>query len=336
MSRLLLREALEQIAPQALPAAENQQVNSINRVVETFFSVGKWEGTTLRWNGTTATASFAIFQDANRNWVITLPRHVQTILMGATGVGEGPCMSNVPVRGPWWAFNAGGPPAGDRIRTGGLIDAGDGYTTFRDFTDVSYLRVKTDGAEADPTEILFRGLDENGKEIYTGSGNNTYQGVKLDIGDATTTTTTQKFSAAPTIIQKPTTRRPIQLFAVKVSDSTETLIGEYAAGETNPSYRRYMVAGCSTDFRSVQAFVKRRFVPAEVDADEIIPGNVSAIELGLQGRRYDLENDPAAALTYWNRAFSLLNASLGEYRGGVSPRIQFEASTFIGRIPRIA
>lgn len=338
MSKLCLADALLSLAPETLPADTAYQVPWINAVLETFHSSGKWKDTVLRWKGLTTSAAFVIYQDANDNYCITLPRHIQSILAGATGYGteDPPCASNTPVRGPWWAFNSAGPGAGDRVGTTGLTDAGDGWTTFRDFTVDSYLRIKTEVVEATGSTLLFRGLDEDGLEIYTGAGAASYQGVNLDISTALTTTTTQQFSAAPTLIRKPVTRGPIRLYSVAVSDATETFIGEYAAGEKNPGYRRYQVAGCEDGtMTTVHAMVKRRHTPVVADADEIIPSNLSALELGLQGRRYDLNNDTKTALDFWTRAFSLLNSELGEYRGGAAMRMQMERGSGLASIPRI-
>lgn len=335
--RLLLSDALATIAAEVLPAVSADRTAWINAVSARFFATGKWVGTTTRWRGTDVMTNFAIFDDAYNGRYFTLPRNLLAVL----GASHGD-QANAPrcrfsadrIRGPWYEFSADGWGVGDATAGTGLQDAGDGWTCFRDITEDSYLRVKTEVAEAANTEVLFRGLDENDEPIYTGSGASTYEGVKLDISTGLTTTTAQQFSAIPTLIQKPVTRGPIRLYAVSVADATETLIGMYDPGDKSPSFRRYRLA-CQPDHTTVHAMCKRRHVPAVADADEIIPGNINALELGLQGRRYDLMNDPDTAAKYWLDAFALLNAELGEFNGPAAPRVMTEKRTQWGRIPRI-
>lgn len=335
--RLLLADALSQLAPEVLPSDTATKKAWINAVASRFFSTGKWAGTTTRWRGTDTAVNFAVFEDAYEGRYFTLPRNLLSILAAGAGNPAGSLQarfSTQPIRGPWHEFGNAGWGIGDAVAGSGFQDAGDGFTTFRDFSEASYLRVKTETTEADPTVVLFRGLDQNGEEIYTGSAGSRYQGVELDIGDGATTTTTQQFSAPPTLIKKPVCRGVIRLYAVNVSTAVETLIGIYDAGDTAPGFRRYRIA-CTSDATTVHAMCKRRFITAVSDADEVIPGNLAAIELGLHGRRYDLASDPKTADQYWLDAFGLLNAELGEYNGGAVPRFLAESGMSLGRIPRI-
>lgn len=335
--RLLLADALATIAPEVLPAVSADRTAWINACCARFFAVGKWAGTTTKWRGTDVMTNFAIFDDAFGGRYMTLPRNLLAVLGASHGdqAGAPRCRFSADrIRGPWYEFSSDGWGAGDAVGGSGLQDAGDGWTCFRDITEDSLLRVKTEVAETDPTQVLFRGLDENDEPIYTGAGASSYEGVKLNIGSALTTTTTQIFSAIPTLIQKPVTNGPIRLYAVSVADATETLIGMYDPGDKSPGFRRYRLA-CQPDHTTVHALCKRRHVPAVADADEIIPGNVNAIELGLHGRRYDLMNDPDTAAKYWMDAFALLNAELGEFNGAAAPRLQIERRTQWGRIPKV-
>lgn len=334
--RLLLADALTQIAPEVLPADSNYRTAWISAVCARFFTVGKWAGTTTRWKGVDTAVNFAVFEDAFGGRYFTLPRNLLCILAAGAGNADGSLQARFGtsrIRGPWFEFSNAGWGIGDAVAGSGFQDAGDGFTCFRDLPDTSYLRVKTEVAETALAEMLFRGLDENEEPIHTGTGSASYEGVKLVIGAGLTTTTTQQFSSIPSLIKKPVTYGPVRLYAVSVADATETLIGLYDPGDTAPGLRRYRIAGQS-DATTVHAMCKRRHVPAVADADEIIPSNINAIELGLHGRRYDLANDPQTAAQYWNDAFALLNAELGESHGGSTPRVQFECGTSLGRIPR--
>lgn len=333
--KLLLSDALANLAPEVLPADVNYQIPWINAVCARAFSVGKWVGTEIRWRGSDTLVNFAVFNDPWGGRFFTLPRNIACILGGSHGdPGNSLQARFLPdrIRGTWFEFQTGGWGVGDAMAGTGLQDAGDGFTCFRDITEASYLRVKTEVAEAANTKVRFRGIDQNSEVIYTGTGAARYEGVDLDISTGLTTTTTQQFSAIPTTIKKPSTYGVIRLYAVSVATATETLIGIYDPGDKAPSFRRYRISG-TQEHSVVQAMCKRRHVPALVDADEVIPSNIGFIELGLQGRRYDLANDPATAAKYWMDGFALLNAELAEDSGGATPIVQFEVGRQIGRIP---
>jgi len=333
--KLLLAEALANLAPEVLPADDTKSIPWLNAVCARFFTVGKWVGTEIRWRGADTLVNFAVFNDPWGGRFFTLPRNIANILGASHGDPGNSLQARFSVdriRGTWFEFQTGGWGVGDAMAGSGLQDAGDGYTCFRDITEPSYLRVKTEVAELTGAKIRFRGLDQNGEAIYTGTGTNRYEGVDLDISTGLITTTTQQFSAIPTTIQKPATYGVVRLYSVSVATATETLIGIYDPGDKAPSFRRYRIAS-TQPATIVQAMCKRRFIPALVDADEVIPGNLGAIELGFHGRRYDLQNDPPTAAKYWADAFALLNAELGEDSGGATPIVQFERGRSLGRIP---
>lgn len=333
--KLLLADALATLAPEVLPADTNFQIPWLSAVCARFFTVGKWAGTEIRWRGADTLVNFAVFNDPWGGRYFTLPRNIANILGASHGDAGNSLQARFSVdriRGTWFEFQAGGWGAGDAMAGSGMQDAGDGFTCFRDITEASYLRVKTEVAELAGATVRFRGLDQNQQAIYTGAAGARYEGVDLDISTGLTTTTTQQFSAIPTTIKKPTTYGIIRLYAVSVATAAETLIGIYDPGDKAPSFRRYRISS-TQNATVVQAMCKRRFIPALADADEVIPGNIGAIELGLQGRRYDLASEPATATKFWVDAFALLNAELGEDIGGATPILQFERGRSLGRIP---
>lgn len=347
--KLLLGDALNQIDPAVLPAgSQATQIAWLNQVLAHFFLTGKWAGTTVRWKGQNTGASFAIYYDQNNQAIVTLPRGMLALLAAAYGQTVAPPshqlrFSNSMIRGGWFEFtNGANYGVGDQSWGNGLQDIGDGWTTFQDVTEPSYLRVVTSEAEAGGATVLFRGTDANGNVIYSGSGAGTINGVTLDISTGLTTQTTQVFGAAPTLIQKPVTYGPIQLFSVGVASGKVTQIGSYDPGETSPGYRRYKLGGAFINqgqtvipYTTLHAMVKRRNVPMVSLADEVIPGNIPAIELGLQGRRYDLQSDTKTADEYWGEAIALLNAELSEYNGAAVPRLNFQKGTNLAGIPYV-
>lgn len=334
--KLLLQDALSNLPPECLPAGTQAlQISWINTVLSRFFGEAKFANTTTRWKASTAGASFSIQYDANWQGFITLPRGMLALLASAYGnTTDAPNyntrFSNMPINGPWHEFGNGSYGVGDQVYGNGIQDAGDGWTTFANLTEASYLRVVTAQAETNPTNILFRGLDQNGAQIYSGTGVNTINGVQLNIGASLTIQTTQQFSEAPTLVQKPVTFSPVSLYSVGVASGIVTLIAIYDPGDTSPGFRRYKLGGplASPDrplpFTTLHAMVKRRFVRAVSLADELIPGSLPAIEQGLYALRSDRERDPKAASQDWAAAFSILNSELSEFNGSATPRLIFE------------
>lgn len=310
----------------------------------------KAKDTVIRWKGTTAGVSFAIYYDENYQPYITLPRNVLSLLASAYGAstpGQPPAynvrFSNMPIQGPWHEFANGGYGVGDQVWGRGMLDWGDGWTTFQEFPNAepSYLRVVRATTETSPCNVLFRGVDQNDNEIYSGTGASMIQGITLDVSTALQTQTTQVFGRAPSLVQKPVTNGPLQLYSVGINSGTVTLIAIYDPGDKSPGFRRYKLGGLNigpnqpVPFTTLHAMVKRRFVPAVSLSDEVIPGNTVAIEKGLQGRRYDLQGDWKDANEYWADAFAILNAEVSEFRGAAVPRIMFQRGSNLAGMPWI-
>lgn len=351
MAKLLLGDALNQIDPGFLNAGtQAQQISWINQILAHFYIQGKWKGTTVKWKGANTGASISIFYNSSNQAYVTLPRGMAALLGAAYGQTNAPPsfqfrFSNSVVNGGWYQFLNGGVNGygvGDQVWGNGVMDAGDGWTTFRDISEPSYLRVVTSEAEAMGATMLFRGVDANGNDIYSGSGAGTINGVTLDISTGLQTQTTQVFGAAPTLIQKPVTYGPITLYSVGVASGTVTQIAVYDPGDTSPGFRRYLLGNATLNqgqtvipYTTLHAMVKRRNVPMVSLADEVIPGNIPAIELGFHARRYDIQADIKTADEYWGDALVLLNAELSEYNGAAVPRINFQKGTNWAAIPYV-
>lgn len=310
-------------------------------------------GTTFRWKGTTASAAFAVYYGSDQQGFITLPRNILSLLASAYGQ-TGPTntapsyqlrFSSQPIRGPWAEFAPGAFGVGDQVPASGMLDWGDDWTTFQDFPadEPSYLRVVTEQSETGGAAMVFRGTDANGNDIYSGSGTNTILGVSLTIGGIAPPSfsqTTQVFGAPPTLVQKPVTFGPIKLYAVGATTGTVTLIAIYDPGDTSPGFRRYKLGGMffttgqtQAPFTTLHAMVKRRFVPAVAMTDPVIPSNKEAIELGLQGRRYDLQSENDTAGKFWADAFGILNAEVAEFRGAAVPKMIFQrGASLVGNV----
>lgn len=290
----------------------------VNELCERFFVSGKWKGMLVE-----------VDLDASEGYV-TLPRRCESIL-GIT-VQKAP---RTPF-GRWYSFSPGGPGEVDLSSYSGpdlVIDLGDGYPTYVDSPYTSFrVRVKVPNASDrnNGNYVLIKGTDSDGKAVYDSDGS---EGITLNLA-AADNTTSQYFSKI-TSITKPPTLGYLTLWAVN-SSNAETEIGEYEPGETNVSYRRYKVTRADTsETPTVRALCKRRYVPVVSENDEVIPGNMGALKLGLISLKYEDTNDLERASEYFTKALSLLNAELREQRGGQFNTMRFSPHGFgLNRIGR--
>lgn len=283
----------------------------VNELCERFFVSGKWKGMMVE-----------VDLDATKGYV-TLPRRCESIL--------GVTVQKVPRTpfGKWYSFLPGGPGEVDLSTYSGpdiVVDKGDGYPTYADSPYASFrVRVKVPNASDrnNGNYVLVKGTDSSGKVVYDSEGS---EGIVLNL-TSSENTTSQYFSTITSIV-KPPTLGYLTLWAVD-STSAETQIGDYEPGETNVSYRRYRVTVADTsETPTVRALCKRRYVPIVSESDEVIPGNMGALKLGLISLKYEDTNDLERASEYFTKALSLLNAELREQRGGQFNTMRFSPHGF--------
>lgn len=288
----------------------------INEVCERFFASGRWKGMLVE-----------VDLDASQGYV-TLPRRCEAIL-GVTVQKT----SRTPFS-RWYSYVPGGPgeiSSGNYSGPDLVLDAGDNHPVFRDPPyDVFRLRVKVHSTSDRDTGnyVVLRGTDTDGNPVYTSDGN---EGLLLNL-TASINTTSQYFSTITGVL-KPVTNGYITLWAVNASDQ-ETQIGEYEPSETNIGYHRYTVMRAdNSETPTVRALCKRKFLPVVSENDEIIPGNMGALKLGLISLKYEDTNDLERATEYFQKALSLLNSELKERRGSQINTMRFSPHGFgLGRI----
>lgn len=271
------------------------------------------------WRGTKVPIDFVVYPDSAGNSTVTLPRHLESILVGgyqATTTSGGYPLA---IRNGWYQFSPSGP--GLSLGTDGLrgIVALEGrYTTFADWSTAKRLRIKVEQNEI-AASITFRGTLA-GSKIYTLEGVDWIEGVELDYSTATVTTT-QTFDTAPYQIIKPETYGRLSLFTVDSSD-VEVAVGVYEPGETTPSYKRYRVPGnCSEDSTTFSTICKKAYVPLVVDEDELIIGNLGANRHGLEALLKEDASDYVRAQQLWELAKDLLIKESENDHGGAESHV---------------
>jgi len=275
--------------------AQAELRNNINRVLERFISEGKFTGTIQQ-------ATITAYEDSIGNKFITLPRHLETCLRAGNAGYK-----TVAVQSEWYQYlpQGRGIRKSDQAYYGPIQDLGEGYVTFRDLPSNSQLTLSSSDTECAGSYIWIRGKDENGDKIYSTVDGERVEGIRIDLGDGTQTTT-ETFSTIESVEKTPTT-------GVITLSAGATTLAKYESGERAISYRRYLV---DKNWDSVQGIFKRRHVWAISDNDPIYPDSLEAIKLGLMALNAEEKADVERGQYYMDRAILLLNAELKEYNSG--------------------
>jgi hypothetical protein len=271
--------------------------NNINRVLERFFAEGKFVGTIQQ-------ATITAYEDANDNKFITLPRHLETCLRGGKAGYK-----TTAVQSEWYQYlpQGRGIRKADQAYYGPLQDIGEGFVTFRDIETTSTLTLTSSETEDAGSYIWIRGKDNNGNKIFSDVDGDRVEGIRLDLGDGTHTTS-QTFKEIYSVEKTPTTG------TITLSATTGSVtLAKYEAGERAISYRRYIV---DRNWDAVQGIFKRRHCWAISDNDPLYPDSLEAIKLGLMAINAEEKADVERGQYYMDRAILLLNAELKEYNAG--------------------
>lgn len=327
------REALWRYAPGAdgtsvayasRTAADSAAVDSvINQTIERFTRSAEWRGNRVR-------ARLRV-----RNEQVTLPSTLDSIIGAApiqdvNATEDGVGVSPYAIYSINHEFMTSGPGDNPPTSMYGLIDLGDGFPTFLDPDGTFYLKAYSSTAETSKT-ILFKGLDANGRQIYTAG----VEGVSLALTTTPGNTTSQVFTRIASWQKSATTTGVVRVYAVNTETSDETLLVIIPPGKTTSGYHRYRVPDADWD-DTVDCLCRRAYVPAIADNDPIIPNNLGALKLGMMSLVFEDRNDSKNARLYmgpnkpednsgvmWG-AIDLLNADLHHFRGDfVLPTVQF-------------
>jgi hypothetical protein len=272
--------------------------NNINRVLERFFAEGKFVGTIQQ-------ATITAYEDADDNKFITLPRHLETCLRGGKAGYK-----TTAVQSEWYQYlpQGRGIRKSDQSYYGPLQDIGEGFVTFRDIETASTLTLSSSETECAGSYIWIRGKDNNGDKIFSTVDGDRVEGIRLDLGDGTQTTTGITFKEIYSVEKTPTTG------TITLSATTGSVtLAKYEAGERAISYRRYIV---DRNWDAVQGIFKRRHCWAISDNDPLYPDSLEAIKLGLMALNAEEKADVERGQYYMDRAILLLNAELKEYNAG--------------------
>ncbi len=270
--------------------------NALNMVCTQYINSGKWKGTIVE-------VTFA----ADLQGHITLPPFYQSALSSRYRY-----CTQAPIFTQFHEYVEGGIGELDDTRewAGILIDMGDGFCTTVDIITGGPLRLTSSASDNGKTVRIY-GNDLNGREIFDSSGN---AGVNVTLA-APSVSTAESFSFISGV-DKALTNFPVSLYVIE--GGVDVQLARYLPSETRISYRRY-----KTGIRNqiLKTLCQRRPFPVYADTDWVIPGNLPALEIGLQAYMMRGGNFTESYQGMWDAGLALLNQEARAQRGGARPDV---------------
>jgi hypothetical protein len=246
----------------------------------------------------------------------------------------------------WYEFMTSGPgmARGDVSGYQDLIDRGEAATCYDIPTHKSgyHLLALSDSPDDQNLELLVRGLDETGREVFYNGRVGERIPLTGGFGDESVATfTTNKFSRIINV-SKPRTAGHVFLMTWDPVTGERFHLADYHPDETTPSYRRYSLKGWNYDKNAVptpfdiHALVKVRAVPVTRDEDLLLISNRSALKAMVQAIHLYDSNDPERGAAYEGIAERILLDETANYAFDPNAGLDFQAAGWsMGDIPSI-
>ncbi len=267
------------------------------------------------------------FQFCLTEGCITWPRQIATIESVAVNG------YSIPIRNGWFEFleavglqsdasscgdGSCNWPFGNICGGTQLYDRGNACT-FADIRgDNKQIKVYADVTESPNSKILLQGYDDNKNWIRT-QVNDTWIDGEL-VALSTTPQLSTKYFSSLVAAQKLDTNGAIRLYEYDTVNLTQRAIAIYEPTETNPSYRRSLIPGLSNsggecETQQVTVMAKLEYIPAKVDNDWLLIGNLPALKDMCQSIKFAECQVFDDAVKYEARAVQCLRRELSHYRG---------------------
>lgn len=258
-----------------------------NETVEMLMTRGSWWGTVQR------------IESCIYNSCVVWPREVETVLALNT------CGHYVPLSNKWFRFVPIG-PAGIQeygfswlgLKCCGNLRGGD-FGTSPVFNNVAcgkanYIRAYTSKSADYGKTITIFGIDSNGQVITTKDANGIWrEGIVLTLAAPFVSTSMQVREI--TRVVKDETQGVVRLYQYDATNNVLLDCATYEPSEVTPEYRVTKIEGmgsnqnCSTSncngARTIQALVKLKYIPIEVDTDLVLIDCPMAMKIGMQAIR---------------------------------------------------
>jgi hypothetical protein len=200
-----------------------------------------------------------------------------------------------------------------------LIDMGDGWATQRDIVDASYLKfILNAPADAGKTVRIYGTSGEAGslgEDLYDSSTGVRGVEVTLAYPSVTTAFKVQKITG----LQFETGRVGLTgLYTTTSGD--DYFLSKFYPYETKPTYKRYKT---QTTNNRIGLKFRRRWIQMTAETDWVFPGNIAAIQLGLQALRHEETGYLKEAMDEWAAAMKWLNDEVRANNGSAQFPINF-------------
>jgi hypothetical protein len=272
-----------------------------------FVTSGTWRGCIVEGYYSVDTTGF-----------ITLPPNMESLLAATK------CNVPVAIFSEFHQFVEQGPGTIDPAESGGLqfFDMGDRFCTTADIPEGSSGKLRLSIHDEDDEDLTVRvmGLDENGEEIYDGSG---APGEEVVLA-STPVETDHTFSKVTGVI-KELTDAPVDL--AWMDGATPTALATYQPYETLPLYHRYQIGRFnreSDDDNIIAIKARRRFIPLVNETDFVVPDSLNALKWGLRALEHENGNLNDSAMKEWQMAYQILNQQHRAARGAARYTINWK------------
>lgn len=304
-------------------------IEYINEAQQRLLPQGKWVGTVQRMR-------FCTYARC-----LTMPRQVETIEAYSTDGTPGSIETD------WYEFLSTGPGRMDCDDTWSHVMVPRGMAcAFDDIAgDNSRIFVQSDQPEDASATIILLGYDSAHKWVRTSQGGVMADGEVVAINNVGVNTTTIWQAGGLAKVIKPITVGNVGLWESDLDTGVLRPLALYEPDEEIPNYRRYFLpevscgtsttnCGCNvtnTTAVCVEALAKMAFIPARLDNDFLIIGNIPAIKDMVQSIRFAENNLLPAAASYEAKAIATLQRELGSYQGdGPVVRLRVESPDTFG------
>lgn len=245
---------------------------------------------------------------------ITLPREVETPL--AINIGRTPAQA----RNRFFSFHLNGPGDDCRETTGYYWDDKGDYPTIQDPTQPVQLIAFIEDAQDANSELWVYGYDEQNRWLRTEINGEMVDGIPVPtaFGYALPDPTAPKVSRI-TRVRKDVTRGYVRLTSYDIGSTTGIILGDYAPDETEPQYRRIILArNCGW-----ARIIFRRSIFKLKSLNDVIPlHSPFAILMALKATQ-KMENDQLEeGNAYWSRALDFMTKEQLTRNPVTSPEVQ--------------
>lgn len=317
-----MRTNFAQVRTSSIPAAlsfcatDARLPRYVNEAQRRLLNRGNWWGT------------FQLAQFCVTKGCLTWPREIATIEAVSL------CSKPVNIRNMWYEFlgpvdypnsccstdkcdnvcNAGDPCSLGALQDRGVVPA------FEDITGTGKkIMVQAAHSSDNGKRILLQGIDNNGLNIRTQDGALWVDGEYVILNTASILSA-NTFSTL-TGVQKDATNMSVRIYQYDVATSTiEKNLAVYQPDELIPQYRRSYIlslssacasgCSCAKGTHQVNAVVKLEFIPALVDTDWLIIGNLDALKFMAMSIYKEERGDMAGAEGDYKRAIRELVVEL--------------------------